>query len=251
MFPLSSDNTILGALMPKRVVVPYGMQWMKKRLRELDKSGAAFARHLGIPSERVYEMWVGKRRLQQEEIGPAARFLELTEAELIAHLEGRTLNETRKQSENSAVQQVAQALQPFVDMTLPPLVLYRTANAVGNEWGGFMIFAQRTDEVPRPFFLKFSKNAFAFRVIDDRMHPAYRRWDILIIDPDSPAIEGEDCLFTVSLQADSSGLSVTGCLKSSTDTHWTVHQYGTKQDQNLPKSTFPEAWPIVGRYNRR
>ncbi len=83
------------------------------------------------------------------------------------------------------------------------------------------------------------------------MHPAYRRWDILIIDPDSPAIEGEDCLFSDSPKADSGVLSVIGCLKSSTGTAWKVHQYGTKRDHDLPKSEFPEAWPIVGRYNRR
>jgi phage repressor protein C with HTH and peptisase S24 domain len=237
--------------MIKRVVVPFSMEWMKRRLRELDKSGAAFARHLGIPKERVYEMWAGKRRLQQEEIGPAARFMELSEAELVARLEGRPLNETKKQTEQTATQQVAFAQQPFIDITLPPLVMYRTAHATGAVRGAFMLFSQKIDEVPRPFFLKFSTKAFSFRVLDDRMHPAYRRWDILLIDPDSPGIEGEDCLFTDRPEADSGSHSVIGRFKASTGTQWTVHQYGPKRDLDLSRAEFPNCWPIVGRYNRR
>ncbi len=237
--------------MIKRVIVPYGMEWMRIRLRLIGKSGAALGRHLGIPKERVYEMFAGKRRLQQEEIGPTARFLEWSEAQLIANLEGRVLNETNKQFGRVAPQQVAAGVQLYTGDILPPLVMYKTTHTVATGGGAFMLLAQRTDEVPRPFFLKFSQKAFAFRVLDDRMHPAYRRWDTLIIDPDSPAIEGEDCLFTDSPEALDGSLSVIGCLISSTATHWTVHQYGTKQDQDLPVSEFPNAWPIVGRYNRR
>jgi hypothetical protein len=249
--PLSSVDTNLGALMIKRVIVAYGMKWMQVRLRVLGKSGAALGRHLGIPKERVYEMFAGKRRLQQEEIGPTARFLEWSEAELIAHLEGRVLNETNKQIGNIAMQQVAALPQPFSDSNLPPLVLYKSAQTLDTGRGEFMLLAQRTDEVPRPFFLKFSTKAFAVRVLNDRMEPAYRRWDTLIIDPDSPAIDGEDCLFTDNPEAPGGGLSVIANLKASTDGHWSVHQYGTKQDFELPKSEFPQAWPIVGRYNRR
>jgi hypothetical protein len=237
--------------MSKRVVVAYGMRWMQVRLRHLGKSGAALARHLGIPRERVYEMFAGKRRLQQKEIGPTARFLEWSEAELIAHVEGRVLNETNKQTAQGALQQIAPIQQPLADNTLPPLVLYKTAQTLDTGRGEFMLLAQRTDEVPRPFFLKFSTKAFAVRVLNDRMEPAYRRWDTLIIDPDSPMIDGEDCLFTDNPESPGGGLSVIARLISSTDGHWSVHQYGTKQDLDLPKAEFPQAWPIVGRYNRR
>lgn len=237
--------------MVKRIIVSSGMEWLRVRLRILGKSGAELARHLDIPRERVYEMYKGTRRLQQEEIGPTARFLEWSETELIANLEGRALNETNKQSGNIAAQQSVPAVPNYTDTSLPPLVLYKTAQSVRGPWGGFMLLAQRTDEVPRPFFLKFSEKAFAFRILDDRMHPAYRRWDTVIIDPDGPPVEDEDCLFTDGSVLPTGGLSVIGCLKSSTDMHWTVHHYGTKQDHNLPRADFPDAWPIVGRYNRR
>jgi hypothetical protein len=245
--------TNLVSLMIKRTVVPYGMEWMRVRLRLLGKSGAALGRHLGIPKERVYEMFAGKRRLQQEEIGPTAHFLEWSVAELIAHTEGRrTLgNDNKKQLAEMAPQQFDPARQPLGDTALPPLVVSRSVLSDIGPRGAFMLFAERVDEVPRPFFLKFSQKAFALKVLDDTNEPVYRRWDTLIIDPDGSVIVEEDCLFSAYPDAPGGAPSIIGRLKASTGTHWTVHQYGTDQDLQLIRSTYPNAWPIVGRYNRR
>lgn len=237
--------------MRKRVVVPYGMQWMKKRLRELDKSGAALARALEIPKERVYEMWKGERRIQQDEIGPMARFLEWSESELIAKIDSRTLNENKKQVERIAPQQGAVAMQADGDINLPPLVLYRTAHTDTGRRGGFMLFADVVDEVPRPFFLRFSKKAFAVKVLDDINSPVYKRWDTVLVDPMGDVVNGEDYLFTSYPESIGGGHSVIACLKSSTDAAWTVHQYGTNEPFDLIRSAYPNACQIVGRYNRR
>ena len=226
------------------------MLWLKQRLKELDKSGAAFARHLGLPKERVYEMYVGKRRLQAEEIGPTARFLEWTDADIIAHLEGRVLSDTKKQIEQTAPQQGVSAGQPFGDVTATPLVVYRAVIS-GDRWrGSFMLYAEPIDEVPRPFFLKFSNKAFAVKILDDANSPVYKRWDTVMIDPAGSTAEGEDHIFTQDLGT-VGGNSVIGCLKASTASHWTVHHYGSKRDLDLPRAEYPHAWPIVGRYNRR
>ena len=226
------------------------MLWLKQRIRQLDKSGAQLARALGLPKERVYEMYVGKRRLQAEEIGPTARFLEWTEADIIARLEGRILNETNNRVVQSSPQVNENESQPLGDITGTPLVIYRTVTITDRGRGSFMLFQEPIDEVPRPFFLKFSTKAFGVKILDDSNSPVYKRWDTVLVDPAGSMAEGEDHIFTENLGT-AGGQSVIGCLKSSTATHWTVHHYNSKRDQDLPRSQYPNAWPIVGRYNRR
>jgi len=231
--------------------MPYlqDMRWLRTRLVEIEKTGAEFARALKIPTSRVYEMMSGKRRLQPTEVGRAARFLEMTEAELVARLEGRTWNENNTQGEKNVSEVGENSRQQIGDIKNDPLLVYRTVLLEGRG-GKFMLHREPTDEVPRPFFLKYSQQAFAIKVQDDVNHPAYRRWDTVLVDPGGSTVPGEDHLFTRDL--DPTGvLSVIGCLKASTATHWTVHHYGTKQDHELAKADYPRAWPIVGKYHRR
>jgi plasmid maintenance system antidote protein VapI len=245
----STSNTNAVQERDKQMPYPMEMRWLRGRLVEIGKTGADFARALQIPTSRVYEMIAGKRRLQPTEVGRAARFLDMTEAELVARLEGLDLSDTKKQDEKNVVQIGGNNRQPYSDITERPLVLYRTVLLDGRR-GSFMLHREPTDEVPRPFFLKFSHQAFAIKVQDDANYPMYRRWDTLIIDPGGSTVTGEDHLFTQDLDPDGV-ISVIGCLKHSTGSHWIVHHYGTKQDQELAKAEFPRAWPIVAKYHRR
>lgn len=236
------------------IVVPYAMDWLKGRLRELGKTGADFGRALGVPKSRVYEMQRGERRLQPDEIGNAARFLQLSEAELIARLEGRTDHRTKTAGNGASRNEIdISSIRPIRqgDISLPPLLIYRTAMGELGRQGGFMLRAERVGEVARPEFLRFSEKAFAARVLDDRNAPAYRRRDAVLVDPDTPPIEGEDCLFTADPYGPGGAFSIIGCLVSSTTTCWRIRQYAVKGTKELPRSEFPNAWPIVGRYNRR
>ncbi len=140
--------------------------------------------------------------------------------------------------------------QPIGDINERPLLVYRVVNYDHHRGGAFMLYKEPVDEVPRPFFLKFSPNAFAIKVLTDDNAPVYKRWDTILIDPLGSQAVGEDHIFTSEL-SEAGGISVIGCLKQSTGTHWIVHEYGTKKDREVLKSEFPEAWPIVGRYNRR
>jgi transcriptional regulator with XRE-family HTH domain len=160
------------------------------------------------------------------------------------------LNANREQTEETVSQVGGNERQPIGDVLGNPLVVYRTVLIEGSKRGGFMLYAEPIDEVPRPFFLKFSKNAFAVKVLTDENFPVYKRWDTVLVDPAGSHALGEDHMFTPDL--DPSGVhSVIGCLKQSTPSHWIVHTYGTKQDHELPRSEYPHAWPLVGKYHRR
>ena len=132
-----------------------------------------------------------------------------------------------------------------------PLLIYRTAVAVKGRQDGFMLRAEKVGEVERPEFLRFSEKAFAAKVLDDRNAPAYRRRDLVLVDPDSPPIEDEDCLFTGDATASAGAFSLLGCLIRSTALVWIIRQYGVKGEREVAKAECPHAWPIVGRYNRR
>lgn len=225
------------------------MDFLKARLVEIGKTPAAFARALGLPKARAYEMQKGTRKLQPGEFGAAARFLDWSEAELVAHLEGRATARKRPQDHKVAT---AQRIPLHADDTPPrPLLLYRVAPVEKGRQDGFMLRAEKVGEVERPDFLIFSERAFAAKVLDDKNAPAYRRRDTVLVDPDSPHIEDEDCLFTNDPTVPAGSLSVIGCLLRSTATLWIIRQYGVKAERELTKSEFPNAWPIVGRYNRR
>ncbi len=132
-----------------------------------------------------------------------------------------------------------------------PLVLYRTVHLDKGRGGDFMLSVQPAGEVERPDFLRYSLKAFAVKVLNEANNPAYRVRDVVLIDPDSAAIESEDCCFTGDVNSTGGAVSVIGCLVSSTATCWKVRQYAVKGERELLKSEFPNAWPIVGRYNRR
>ncbi|HEY1034979.1 MAG TPA: hypothetical protein VGE09_08360 [Pseudoxanthomonas sp.] len=182
----------------------------------------------------------GKRRLQQNEIAPAARFLEMSEADLVGLLEGRVTNEYT--SRNISETNVRQG-----DANAPGLILYRSSLVETGTRGTWMLYAERAGEVERPDYLGFSKTAFAVRVLNDDNKPAYRARDVILIDPDSPAINGDDCIFAGSLPAE----TISGELIRDTPSLWIIRQHAIDGEREIPKAAFPNAWPIVAIHKRR
>src|SRR5215468_5643072 len=62
------------------------MPWLKDRLRTLNQTPTALARHLHIAAPRVHEMISGKRAMQPDEIEPTAAFLKWSVNDLLARL---------------------------------------------------------------------------------------------------------------------------------------------------------------------
>lgn len=129
------------------------------------------------------------------------------------------------------------------------LILFRSAEG-GRSGGETLIYKERAGLVPRPDFLQYAKEAFASTVTNDLNAPAYRTRDTILVDPTSPAVIGDDCVF-VRDPAANPMVTVSARLVKITASNWTVHQYtGKQRDYDLPRSDYHEAWRIVGRYNR-
>lgn len=144
-----------------------------------------------------------------------------------------------------------QIIRSQISHALPALVVWRAVPSSGSRYGGFVILHETEGEVARPAHLIHQKKAFAFKVIDDANVPVYRPRDHLIVDPDTAAITGDDCLFADGIEKPEGSVAIVGTIASSTVLLWIITQYGREGEIELPKVEFPHAWPIVGRYHRR
>lgn len=134
---------------------------------------------------------------------------------------------------------------------LPALIVWRALPSPGSRYGGFVILHEKEGEVARPEHLLHQKKAFAFKVIDDANVSVYKPRDQLVVDPDTAAIPGDDCLFADGIEKAEGSIAMVGLYVRSTPTLWIITQYNREGEIELPKAEFPHAWPIVARYHRR
>lgn len=138
-----------------------------------------------------------------------------------------------------------------VSLTPPALLVWRAVPYPAGRLGGFVILREKEGEVPRPLHLIHQTKAFAFKVLGDENSPVYKPRDTLLVDPDTAAIAGDDCLFADGIENPQGSVAMVGYFARSTPTLWIITQYGVEGEIELPKVEYPHAWPIVGRYHRR
>jgi hypothetical protein len=138
-----------------------------------------------------------------------------------------------------------------VSITPPALLVWRAVPYPAGRLGGFVIVREKEGEVPRPLHLIHQTKAFAFKVLGDENSPVYKPRDTLLVDPDTTAIAGDDCLFADGIENPQGSIAMVGYFVRSTPTLWIITQYGVEGEIELPKVEYPHAWPIVGRYHRR
>jgi hypothetical protein len=227
------------------------MEWLKPRLRELNKSGAGLARALGKPKERVYEMQRGDRRLQAEEVPAAARYLEMSEQELLAIITGEPVPPSAIFDPSPPADTSSSTKSQF-GRKLPPLVIWKVVPHLGSRFGGFMLIAEKDGELPRSSDLEYNKKAFAFKVIDDANKAVYKQRDRLVVDPELTPAPDDDCIFAASMPTNRGALAVVGNLIRSTDDLWIISQYAAPETEiELSRHDYPHAWPIVERHRPR
>ena len=235
---VSIEDTNVASNVGTQAVVLSGMRWIEARLKALGKSGAAFGRALKIPKERVYEMYRGDRRFKASEIAPAAAFLEMSENELARLVAGYQLS----------VSPERMALR-INDEALPTLVVWKSAVTGRERSGAFLLTNKPDGDVDRPKFLEFSEKAFGCRVLTGDNDPVFRLRDIVLVNPDEPLEEGDDCLFLTS--DGSTAEAIIGRLIRIEAGEWIMRQYAAASDRSLDRGEFQHAWRIVGRYYRR
>src|SRR5262249_61094079 len=74
------------------------MKGIKERLDEIGRRPIELSRALGLPPARAYEMIKGVRRIQPDEIGRLAAFLDWPESHVVALIDGRATSKSGKRS---------------------------------------------------------------------------------------------------------------------------------------------------------
>lgn len=129
------------------------------------------------------------------------------------------------------------------------LIVWHSAS--GGRTGGTLVYNQRKAGLTtRPGFLTFAKQAFAYHATDDLNAPVYKTRDTILVDPESPAATGDDCLFVKATTTNPWEVEICNLVRM-TPTTWVVRQYGKPKEFELARTEYPQAWPIVGKYNRR
>jgi phage repressor protein C with HTH and peptisase S24 domain len=223
------------------VQYPVDRQQLAQKLDQMGRgSRAALAKHLGVHQSVVSKLLHRKRRLTVEENAKIEEFLNLEDAP----------NEVAPSpSHNSVMFQPRQTRQHGA--LIPPLVQYRTARADPGGSGAFVLYQKEAGSIPRDARVEHSENAFCCKVLDDANDPAFRAGDMIVVDPDTPAIKDNYCVFVNDPRAPEGSPALIAELLSTTDTHWIVKILTQRHEQRLARKVWPNAWPIVVHYPRR
>ena len=214
-------------------------KWLDDRIAEIPgASKAELAKAMGTSGPRVSEIIKGKRRIQEHEWAPMARYLRWS----VEHLHQVARNGSAHKTDQ---------VRPL-PMQEGPLDLPLWACEPLPEGGGFRITPKEQDVVERPSRLRFSAFAFAFWIFGSELTPAFEAGDTVIIDPSRPVSPGNDCLFVRGYQQGSEepfeGI-VRRLLREEPDS-WIVRLYDNTDEIQLSKSDWDRALFIYGKYSR-
>jgi phage repressor protein C with HTH and peptisase S24 domain len=218
-----------------------------RRLAQLKRNAFEAARIGGLERSYVNDILIEKKlSVRGDKLTALAQALDWTSGELLAALNG---------AEGRAATAPAKSRSGF---TPEPQFLDRHdrlsvfAAAEGGP-GEMVVDTDPIEVVPRPWFVKNVRDAYAVLIVGESMAPAYEPGHMAIVNPRLPAIRGEDAIFVRS-EHDGDFTATIKRLVRSTEAAWVVQQFnppaGQPAEFELPKDLWPKAFRVVGRYNR-
>ena len=123
------------------------------------------------------------------------------------------------------------------------------ASAEGGP-SGMVVTHDPIDWVVRPEPLQNARDAFAVYVIGSSMEPRYEQGEMILVHPSKPAQPNDDVLLLSNMEGGSFAALIKR-LVGWNDKTWTVRQYNQPREYELPRSDWPRAQVVLGRFNRR
>lgn len=139
------------------------------------------------------------------------------------------------------------------DQSVTTLLVWRLVHSTSGQQGAFVLSSEAIMEIPRADLVAEAKKPFRCKLLDNANGPGYAAGHTIVVDPDpeNGAAIGELCVFTDESKILSGGApSIAAILKDFTATHWIVTQNKVAGDQELPRSIYPQAWPVTAHYPR-
>jgi len=222
------------------------MEWLRALLKAAGKKPADLARALGKPPSRISEMLRGARRMQQDEIGPTARLLDISEARVIALLTSKPdPGPTRVERAADSAHITPQIFKPEpISLSGAALDVPVWASAEAGADGAMVLTDRPIDYIRRSERMVGVTNPFSFFVRGHSMEDVIAHGDMVVVNPNLPARPGNDCVF-VSDDGDGNMLALVKRLVRSTADAWIVKQYCPKKQYSLPKKKWAKAFVIT------
>lgn len=127
-----------------------------------------------------------------------------------------------------------------------PLIIYFSVPGLVRGGNTLIYKDKQVGEVERIKRLGYAADAFCIQATDDLMSPFARTRDTMIIDPARIPAAADECIFVKDSAANPLDCVARHLVKI-TAAAWIVSEHnGRKSDYELPRSEFPQAWPIVG-----
>jgi phage repressor protein C with HTH and peptisase S24 domain len=225
------------------------MKWIKERLDEIGRRPIELSRALGLPPARAYEMIKGIRRVQPDEIGRLAAFLDWPESHVVALLDGRATSKSGKRSPSTARAPIPPPARARVALASeaaregrPDIPVWAAAQA-GDD-GALILVPDPVDYIFRSERMRGVRNPFAFQIVGSSMSPALEHGDQVVINPALLVRPGVDCVF-IQQQRDGTFLALVKRLLRQTADNWHVRQYDPKKDFDLAKKKWSRAHVVA------
>jgi len=225
------------------------MKWIKERLDEIGRRPIELSRALGLPPARAYEMIKGIRRVQPDEIGRLAEFLDWPESHVVALIDGRATSKSGKRSPSTTRAPIPPPARARVALASeaaregrPDIPVWAAAQA--GEDGALILVPDPVDYIFRSERMRGVRNPFAFQIVGSSMSPALEHGDQVVINPALLVRPGVDCVF-IQQQRDGTFLALVKRLLRQTADNWHVRQYDPKKDFDLAKKKWARAHVVA------
>ena len=216
------------------------------KLRAVD-SVASLARATGLDEGRINQQ-LAKNALSTEDAPRIAEYLKISAAWLLTgegpppDLAAANLDEPRM-----AANAVLPPEQPVGIVGERDLPVYGAAQ--GGE--GMTVDPHPIEWVKRPAPLVSVAKGFAVYVVGDSMSPAYEQGDMVFVHPGLPVGRGDDALLVSVPAAGGDWTAIVKRVTGWTERNWKLLQFSPRREFDAPRANFPQAYRIVGKYNRR
>lgn len=213
---------------PGDATPPYMANALKRLRLERGWTHEEAAERMGVSRGQFIKLERGERGMTERTIFLAAKAFSVSRSEIL--------------SDEQAPASVA------TEGAIRDLPVYTAAEGGA---GSVVVSTDPIEYVPRPWYVRNVRDAYAVMVVGDSMVPAFEPGDLAIINPRLPPMRNKDTIF-VSGERVGEFTATIKRLQRWTDKDWIVCQFnpprGGKAEFTLPRQQWTKALRVVGKH---
>ncbi|WP_174511803.1 helix-turn-helix domain-containing protein [Methylocella tundrae] len=220
------------------------IEWMRLNLDEPGKTQRALADEMGVSDPVVSKILKGEREIAAAELPAMARYFGNAPPAVPV---SRLVADNQPPSPANAISEAPDFLRFF-----PAAESMEILAAKPGPDSNMQVSREPFDRVPRPWFLRNSREGFGLIISSDVMSPIYEIGDTVIVNPLLAPRTGRTALYTTKAVSRSFKAIIARHL-GETEENWESDrinpQQGAPKQITLSKSIWANAYPIVAKYS--